>query len=296
MTVATHFAKSAERSAAGLAPDRFRCWCGHYDGQTLWQGHYNRSGAVDFPYSVIRCANCGQVRTDPCPAGGATKSLYQGYGRQRIEIDAEVRRWFVSRLADLRRFTTPPSRVLDVGCSTGTFVAMLAEAGYQAEGLEIDEFSVGHARASGLKVRAGDLESAALEPNRYDVVVMSHTLEHLPNPCASIGVVSRILAPGGVLLVYVPNFRSLAARVLRNNWGYLSPHEHVWHFSFASLRSLVDAGSADTLRPVWFHANTRLEPENAEQRWKHYVKRTALRCAAAAGFGDEIRAAFRKPR
>jgi SAM-dependent methyltransferase len=249
---------------------------------------------VDFPYSVIRCTDCGQVRTDPCPAGGATKSLYQGYGRQRIEIDAEVRQWFVGRLADLRRFSMPPSRVLDVGCSTGTFVAMLAEAGYRAEGLEIDEFSVEHARASGLEVREGDLENAALEPNRYDVVVMSHTLEHLPNPCAAIRVISRILAPGGVLLVYVPNFRSLAARVLRNNWGFLSPHEHVWHFSFASLRSLMDAGSSDALRPVWLHANTRLEPEDAEQRWKHYVKRTALRCAAVAGFGDEIRAAFRK--
>jgi SAM-dependent methyltransferase len=296
MTMGTHLAKSTERSAADLVPERFPCWCGHSDGQTLWQGHYNRSGAVDFPYSVIRCTNCGQVRTDPCPAGGATKSLYQGYGRQRIDSDAEVRQWFVGRLADLGRFSMPPSRVLDVGCSTGTFVAMLAEAGYRAEGLEIDEFSVGHAQASGLEVRAGDLESAALEPNHYDVVVMSHTLEHLPNPCAAILAISRILAQGGVLLVYVPNFRSLAARVLRNNWGYLSPHEHVWHFSFASLRRLVDAGSAHALRPVWFRANTRLEPEDAPQRWKHYVKRAALRCAAAAGFGDEIRAAFRKPR
>jgi SAM-dependent methyltransferase len=251
---------------------------------------------VDFPYAVIRCDKCGQVRTDPCPAGGATKSLYQGYGRQRIDIDAEVRRWFVGRLADLRRLSPPPSRVLDVGCSTGTFVAMLAEAGYRAEGLEIDEFSVRHARESGLEVRAGDLESAALEPNSYDAVVISHTLEHLPNPCAAIAVVSRILVTGGVLLVYVPNFRSLAARVLRNDWGYLSPHEHVWHFSYASLRSLVGAAGADALRPVWFHANTRLEPEDAQQRWKHYVKSAALRSAAAAGFGDEIRAAFRKTR
>jgi SAM-dependent methyltransferase len=251
---------------------------------------------VDFPYSVIRCTNCGQVRTDPCPAGGATKSLYQGYGRQRIDIDEEVRRWFVGRLADLRRFSTPPSRVLDVGCSTGTFVAMLAEAGYRAEGLEIDEFSVEHARASGLEVRAGDLEGATLEPNSYDGIVMSHTLEHLPNPCAAIRVISRILAPGGVLLVYVPNFRSLAARALRNGWGFLSPHEHVWHFSFTSLRKLVDVASADPLRPVWFHANTRLEPEDAQPRWKHYVKSAALRSAAATGFGDEIRAAFRKTR
>jgi SAM-dependent methyltransferase len=291
-----HFAKSSERSAAGLAPYGFRCWCGHLDSRTLWQGRYNRSGAVDFPYTVIRCVNCGQVRTDPCPAGGATKSLYQGYGRRRIEIDAEVRRWFVGRLADLGRFSSPPSRVLDVGCSTGTFVSMLAEAGYRAEGLEIDEFSVRHARESGLEVRAGDLESAALEPDRYDVVVMSHTLEHLPNPCGAIRVISRILNPGGVLLVYVPNFRSLAARVLLNGWGYLSPHEHIWHFSFASLRRLVAAGSGGALRPVWFHANTRLEPEDAQPRWKHYLKSAALRSAAATGFGDEIRAAFMKTR
>jgi SAM-dependent methyltransferase len=291
-------AKREERQARRwfeLEPPVPQCWCGNFDGQTLWQAHYNRCGDVNYAYSVIRCTNCSQVRTDPCPAGGATKSLYQGYGQQRLEKnEAEVRQWFVGRLADLRRFTMPPSRVLDVGCSTGTFVAMLAEAGYRAEGLEIDEFSINHARASGLDVRAGDLESTALEPNSYDVVVMSHTLEHLPNPCAAIRVIRRILTPGGVLLVYVPNFRSLAARVLRNKWGSLTPHEHVWHFSFASLRSLVASGSADALRPVWFHANTRLEPEDAPQRWKHYVKKAALRSAAAAGFGDEIRAAFRK--
>jgi SAM-dependent methyltransferase len=294
MTMGADFAKSSVRSAAGSVPDGFRCWCGHSDGRILWQGHYNRNGAVDYPYSVIRCANCTQVRTDPCPAGGATKTLYQGYGRQRVEHDAEVREWFVGRLRDLKRLSMPPSRVLDVGCSTGTFVAMLAEAGYRAEGLEIDEFSVRHARANGLEVREGDLESVALEPNSYDAVVMSHTLEHLPNPCAAIRAISRILTPGGVLLIYVPNFRSLAARVLRNHWGFLSPDEHVWHFTSASLRRLVASGSADALIPVWSRTNTRLEPEYAGQRWKHYVKTAVLRSAAAAGFGDEIRAAFRK--
>ena len=293
MTMGTHFAKSSVESAAGSVPESSRCWCGHSDGRILWQGHYNRNGAVDYQYLVIRCNNCTQVRTDPCPAGGATEALYQGYGQQRVEHDAEVRQWFVGRLRDLRRLSMPPSRVLDVGCSTGTFVAMLAEAGYRAEGLEIDEFSVSHARASGLEVRAGDLESAELEPSGYDAVVMSHTLEHLPNPCAAIRAICRILKPGGVLLIYVPNFRSLAARVLGNSWGFLSPDEHVWHFTSASLRTMVAGGSADALRPVWFRTNTRLEPESTE-RWKHYVKTAALRSAAAAGFGDEIRAAFRK--
>ncbi len=145
------------------------CWCGVSAGQHLWSGRYNRSGAVNYPYSIIRCANCGQVRTDPCPIAGETDSMYQGYGRSRIDDEHEVRRWFTSRVDDVRNLIPPPAKVLDVGCSTGTFVAMLDEAGYRAEGLEVDEFSVELAKTRGLRVTAGDLAHSTLDADSYDL-------------------------------------------------------------------------------------------------------------------------------
>jgi SAM-dependent methyltransferase len=282
-----------ETSPNSAALSRFGCWCGASDAVCLWSAKYNRTGAVDYTYSLLRCTNCGRVRTDPCPANGDTEPLYQGYGRSRLERESEVRRWFVSRLADIRRFAVPSARVLDVGCSIGTFVKMLKEVGYRAEGLEIDKYSAEQARAHGLEIHEGSLESAPLRGGFYDLIVMSHSLEHLPQLGSAIPIISRSLTNGGILLIYVPNFRSLAARAMRNSWGFLSPQEHVWHFTHMSLRNMAATLSAQHLRPVWIRQNTRLEPESANSVWKHQVKQLALRCASAVGYGDELRAAFR---
>jgi SAM-dependent methyltransferase len=124
--------------------------------------------------------------------------------------------------------------------------------------------------------------------------LMSHVLEHLVDVNAVIAEVARVLAPGGLLLIYVPNFKSFPARVLKNKWGFLVPHAHIWQFEPKPLRALVARASCGLLEMSWMRTSTLLEYTETGVWWKTLVKAVALRSAAAFSYGDEISAAFKK--
>jgi SAM-dependent methyltransferase len=102
-------------------------------------------------------------------------------------------------------------------------------------GVEPDPGAAGAARARGLDVRLGDLETAGFADERFDTVVMSHALEHVRDPIATLREVARVVRPGGALLLWLPNAASLEARVLRTHWiGYDAPR-HLTTFGIATL-------------------------------------------------------------
>jgi hypothetical protein len=87
------------------------------------------------------------------------------------------------------------ARLLDVGCGDGEAIAFLGGLGWQASGVEIDPMAVQAARARGLEVIEGEIGSAALADESFDVVTSSHVLEHVHDPSAltqTEGAVSRL--------------------------------------------------------------------------------------------------------
>jgi hypothetical protein len=63
------------------------------------------------------------------------------------------------------------------------------------------------------------------------VVVIWHVLEHADNPISMIQETVRILRPGGMLVVAVPNFGSFQARIFREGWFHLDLPRHRYHFT-----------------------------------------------------------------
>jgi SAM-dependent methyltransferase len=68
---------------------------------------------------------------------------------------------------------------------------------------------------------------------------MWHVLEHLHDPGMALAEVSRILKPGGVALVGVPNFSGLEARLFKDKWFHLDVPRHVTHLTKASLKNAL---------------------------------------------------------
>src|SRR6185295_10182175 len=88
----------------------------------------------------------------------------------------------IARLTGLTR-----GRVLEVGCGSGTFLRMLADAGFDARGLDISPDDTKYARETlGLAVTEGDLATAAADPERYDAVLLFYIVEHVPDPIALV--------------------------------------------------------------------------------------------------------------
>jgi SAM-dependent methyltransferase len=154
-----------------------------------------------------------------------------------------------TEIRELSRLVTP-GRILDVGCSTGRFLALARDAGWEASGVELSPLASSFARDKwGLEVVTGQLADAPFTRGSFDAITLHHVLEHIPDPKGFLAMeVLPLLRPGGVLVLEVPNFTSLESRVNRELWQDLRPMEHLYHFSPSTLSHMVVSAGFEVLR------------------------------------------------
>jgi SAM-dependent methyltransferase len=138
------------------------------------------------------------------------------------------------RLALLR--APAGARILDAGAGRGRFVATAAAAGYEASGIEPSPRGPVDARIARVTI-----EEARFPASSFDAVTLWHVLEHLDDPGAALRRIADWLAPGGLLLVGVPNIASWQARAGGERWYHLDAPRHRVHFTPAGLGELLEA-------------------------------------------------------
>jgi SAM-dependent methyltransferase len=174
--------------------------------------------------------------TDPWPGPAALAAAYGGAyrppeGRFSGPGDAVLG---LTRATLARRLDrlAPPGPVLDVGAGTGGLVAAVRRRGREAVGLERE--------ARGEDIRETPL--AELDGD-WAAIVFWHSLEHLAEPGVDLDRAIDLLAPGGLLVVAVPNAASLQARVFGDRWLALDLPRHLAHIpASALLRRLAERG------------------------------------------------------
>ena len=111
----------------------------------------------------------------------------------------------------------PGSTVLDIGAADGSVARSLAERGCRIWALECDEEAASAARSVCQRVIVGDVETldldSELQGNRFDFILLLDVLEHLRDPLATLSRASRHLAPGGRVIVSIPNVTHGAVRL-----------------------------------------------------------------------------------
>jgi SAM-dependent methyltransferase len=108
------------------------------------------------------------------------------------------------------------ARVLEVGSYVGGFLAAARDCGLDAQGVDVG-LQVGEfARAHGLRVHTGSLESAHFDAHQFDAVCIWNCFDQLPDPREELFEIFRVLRPGGWLSLRVPNgaFVALVERAL----------------------------------------------------------------------------------
>lgn len=153
-------------------------------------------------------------------------------------------------------------RLLDVGCGNGDFLLRMREVGWSVTGVEPDPSAAEFASTQhGIDVRVGQLEDAAFPDGQFDAIVLSHVIEHVYDPVATLRECRRVLAPGGRIVALTPNARSLGHRLLGRNWRGLEPPRHLHVFDPATLATCARLGglqvtslrtSARLMRGIWY--------------------------------------------
>jgi SAM-dependent methyltransferase len=162
-------------------------------------------------------------------------------------------RIFRRRRARVLRSRVPLGPVLDVGCGRGIMLDHLRSLGYEGHGVELNEAAAWHARHRlGLEVRTGRLKNSPEDADKFQAIVFWHTLEHFPDPAQALGQACRMLRPGGLIALALPNFDSLQARLFGRHWFHLDVPRHYCHFSPRSLEALLSRHSLRVVRSDHF--------------------------------------------
>ena len=136
--------------------------------------------------------------------------------------------------------TRPGARLLEIGCGSGDQLAFLQGLGWQVEGLDVDLVAAGVASARGLKVHVGSLEEQCFPARQFDAIVSSHVIEHVHDPVGLLRECSRILSPGGRLVIITPNTTSWLHKWFGSNWLALDSPRHLHLFNSISLRRAAE--------------------------------------------------------
>ncbi len=132
-------------------------------------------------------------------------------------------------------------RLLDVGCGDGRFLAKMKNLGWEVVGVEPDAHAAKVARDRfALEVHEGTPETMGSLDNAFDVVTVSHVIEHVLDPTSTLRACRRVLRPSGKVVVITPNIQSLGHRVFGKACVHLDPPRHLHLFSPYGLRACAE--------------------------------------------------------
>lgn len=336
--VATTTAMTEEQNSdASLAHESVACLiCGGSMRPGLTVPGDWRRPQVRASYEVVRCAECDFGQLHPRPTLDELTAAYdvndyythaspQAVGStagrllERLRVRAA---WSFDRSVEAeidansltRHGVRSGAAVCDVGCGNGGLLRRLQQAGFHVVGIEPDAEARATARDAGLRVCAGSGESLppGLADARFDVVTMTHVLEHCLDPAAAVRNVAGLLDDGGLFFVETPNNACLGARRAGAAWRWLDVPRHLNFFTPESLQTICRRADLEIVAVEYtgytrqFRADWMAEEEEIRRRLAGATpnpRRAACRaaglltatcCAAAKRKYDSVRVVARK--
>ena len=246
-------------AAASVAPSACpRCESEVYT--TLFRGTDRLYGTTNRYFNVVECSNCALLRLDPKPSAEELTAFYpETYWWERAPSSA-------GRLAELYRqivlsdhvwFASQAIRregpVLDVGCGGGSFLHAIGKKGHAVYGSDISAKAARTTLAQyGISTACASLPHLPFRDGSFALITMFHVLEHLPDPLAALEAVWGLLAPGGRIVVQVPNAACWQMLLLGERWSGLDIPRHLIDFRAEDLEGLLEHCGFEVRRRKYF--------------------------------------------
>lgn len=204
-----------------------------------------RETAIVMPEgALLECNECGQLISQVSTERyWATMRAFDDPGYSQLARREHERRVSVAnrRLRKISRLldqTPQQTRLVDVGCSRGHFLAAAVAAGFDAEGVEPAPRIAAVARAAGLRVSEGTLDEVGFPDGSFDALTMFEVIEHVNDAVALLRECRRILKPRGILCLSTGNARSWTVAAMGPRWDYFQIEQDAGHISFFNPRSV----------------------------------------------------------
>lgn len=218
--------------------------------------------------TVQKCTHCHMKFLDPCFNPEAMIQVYESvetlkamhshhegyYDYGDVDTPSQTRAEFTTALEKLEKLREPQTSnsIFDVGYGNGFFLALAKKRGWTVDGIDSSDVNKNKAKSRyGLNLSAGSFHNFSTGTQKYDAVSFWDVIEHLPEPDIFLSKAKSLLKPGGILLVGVPNDKSLMSYIAsilyrlsfkKFSFGIKKLYflEHVSYFHLEALKTLAD--------------------------------------------------------
>lgn len=201
-------------------------------------------GVIDGIYPIMRCLGCGVQFLFPAPEDSVLEKIYADYYKvwgiynSEAELSRMKQMTAVGYLKLLQKFTRG-GKLLDIGCATGEMMRAAQNRGFDVYGVEISPFGIKRCREmfGEHKIIGHSLQKNDFQESFFDVIVLSDLLEHIREPQEFIAMVTRLLKPGGIVMVVTPDTSSWVYAITRQRWPHYKA-EHLCYYNCFNIRKL----------------------------------------------------------
>ena len=186
-----------------------------------------------------RCTACGQLAS-MCSAEEYYDSMEDfdrtegttPVDRSSLKRLEKMTNKILTRVEGIVKIPRNDLSLLDVGCSSGAFISVAKKMGVDVTGVEPAEKPARAAKKSGLDVHNGLLEEIQFPDAFFTVITIFEVIEHQKDPIALMKECSRLLRPGGMVIIRTGNSGSWTTRFMKARWEYFHIARHGGHISF----------------------------------------------------------------
>jgi 2-polyprenyl-3-methyl-5-hydroxy-6-metoxy-1,4-benzoquinol methylase len=244
--------------------------CKGVSGYLMSSKDVNRKTVPD-TFDFYRCPGCDLVFLHPKPED--MRPFYKG-GYQPIPKNLSglraIARKEAYRMEPVLRHKKR-GKLLEIGPWIGIFSCNAKDTGFDVTAIEIDPECVAFLnRVVGIEAIESSDPAATMDAmsEKFDVIALWHSLEHLPDPWLVVRSAARRLVPGGILLIAVPNIESYDFMVLKESWVHLDAPRHLFFYTAPSLERVCSENGLETLEITTSDELSRILSRNA---WCHKV-------------------------
>lgn len=200
-------------------------------------------------FQLDKCQACDFVFTNPRPAEEENGAYYKfadyishtNSSKGLIgTIYRQVRKINLKRKLAVLEKHKSGKKVLDVGCGTGFFPAFIQTKGYTVTGVEPDDDARKYATEQN-KVQAYPLDQLNhFSQGEFDCITMWHVLEHVYHLQEQVKILSKLIKPGGLFVIALPNYKSFDAQHYGKFWAGYDVPRHLYHFEEKTIAKLIE--------------------------------------------------------
>lgn len=222
--------------------------CGSYDADVVYHRKESFLYFDKLPqeFNIVACKVCGFIYSDIAASQQiydeyySTCSAYENLGVTYGKVlDDHSREVYVQRATEIAQFVSKDDSILEIGSANGFLLEELRKLGLKdLNALDLSLKSLTGLKERGFQTYFGGIFSAETVANQFDCICLTQVMEHIYDIQGAIQNIKRMLKPGGVLYIEVPDVEHY--KDFPSQPFSFFHFEHIGYFDEVSLRNLAE--------------------------------------------------------